>query len=381
MKNRLSLVLGVLLLTALGWATWQAVRPTPPEPVYARNPLSYWLTNFSVFRVDTNLRVLHVNIEPPQRLFHDTNAVPFLINALKRDNWIGAAVYRKQVWPNLPPAIREHVSPPPPGDPYVRRTAATFLLQFGPLAKPAIPSLIRALKDEDDWQVRTDAAILLGWIGEGNGAAVAALAGAFEDTDLRRGGNLKTIRFFYQFTAKSLCQLDPEAAAEELMAALNSKNTNLLTEMVRESAACGLGQIGEGNEPILTALTNALSDPNRRVRGQATNALQRFDPEAAAKARVFLRIDPEEAVKQMKALKGDMNIDVRQRAAEVLGDSGKGNVAVEGALIEALSDRALLVRRAATNALWHLAPAAAAKAGIKPRSPPAGRSALLDQAR
>jgi hypothetical protein len=226
MKNRLHHVLGVMLLAALGWAVWQARQPRPREPVYAGNPLSYWLTNFSVIRVDTNLSVLHVNIKPPRSLFHDTNAVPFLIKALKRDNWIGAAVYRKQVWPKLPPAVQSHLPPPPPDDSVIRRTAATFLLRFGPLAKPAVPSLIMALKDDDDWQVTTDAAILLGQVGEGNRAAVAALTEAFEDKDRRARprATLKTVRMFYQVVAKSLCQLDPEAAAKELMAALNDKD-------------------------------------------------------------------------------------------------------------------------------------------------------------
>jgi HEAT repeat protein len=341
------LVPGILLVAIFAGLCW-LIPGRAPEPAYGGKPLSYWLTN----AVDRTLNL-------------DSNAVSFLIKALKRDSWTGAAVYRKQVWPKSPPAIQKVLPPPPPDHPLIRRMAVTFLLQLGPLAKPAVPSLIRALRDDDDWQVRRDAAILLGQIGEGNGAAVAALAGAFDDANLRRGGNLKTIRFFYQVTAKSLCQLDPEAATKELMAALNSKDSNLLTEMVRESAAWGLGQIGQGNEPILTALTNALRDRNWRVRDQATNALQRLDPAAAAKARVFLRIDPEEAVKQIKALRGDMNIDVRQRAAEVLGASAKGNFVVVGALNEALSDRALLVRKAATNALWHLAPAAAAKAGAE----------------
>ncbi len=362
MKNRLLVPLSVLLLAIAG-GLWMWVPSGPPEPVYDGKPLTYWLgRNLGSSRP---IKSRGLDRSAARQIAEDSNAVPFLIQALKRDSWIGAAVYRKQVWPKLPPAAREHMPFPSFGDPAVRQNAAAYLVQLGPLAKPAVPSLIRALKYEDDWQVRTDAAFLLGWIGNGNEEVVAALAEACEDTDLRRGGNLKTIRYFYQFTAKSLCQLDPEAAAKGLMAVLNSKDTNLLSEMVRESAACGLGQIAQGNKPVLTALTNALIDPNCRVRGQATNALQRFDPEAAAKARVFLRIDPEEAVKQMTALREDTYIDVRQRAAEVLGDSGKGDVAVLAALSEALSDRALLVRRAATNALWHLDPAAAAKAGVK----------------
>jgi hypothetical protein len=99
-------------------------------------------------------------------LLADSNAVPFLIKALKRDSWIGAAVYRKQVWPKLPPAIQSHLPPPPPADIiWLRENAAKFLDRMGPMAEPAIPALIQALKEDDDLTVREFAAAALGNIG------------------------------------------------------------------------------------------------------------------------------------------------------------------------------------------------------------------------
>jgi hypothetical protein len=192
--KRLPVVLGILLVAAVGWATWQALRQTrQTKPVYNGKPLSCWL---SWFATDYSLPESH-------SLFQDTNAVPFLIKALKRDSWFGAAIYRKQVWPKLPQPIQKHL-PRPADNHSIRTHAADLLAGMGLVAKPSIPSLIRALKEDDDSVVRLYAAMALGYIGIRDSNVVTALIGALNDKDA----------MVRQFATTALDQLDPKAAAK-----------------------------------------------------------------------------------------------------------------------------------------------------------------------
>jgi HEAT repeat protein len=284
-KKRLYLVLGVLLIAAVGGAAWQALRPVPkptPEPGYhgfvflprANNgpqlrvlssvpeshPLSFWLTNEVI--IPDKLRV------------GDSNAVPFLVRALKRDSWFGAAVYRKQVWPHLPTEIQKHL-PPPPVDNQAskaRATAAELLGQMGPMAKPAIPALIRTSRGDDNRWVRENAALALGNLGGGDRAAMAALTEAFSDKD--EGVRLTLINFI-------LPQMDPEAATEAAVRMLKDTNAN-----VRQLAVSVLGQVGKKHVNAIAALVEALENKEYSIRAAATNLLWWEDPEAAAKAGV-----------------------------------------------------------------------------------------------
>ena len=53
---------------------------------------------------------------------------------------------------------------------------------IGSGAKDAVPALMQALKDQDEW-VRGNAARALGWIGSGAKDAVPALIQALQDQD------------------------------------------------------------------------------------------------------------------------------------------------------------------------------------------------------
>ena len=215
MKNRLYLILGALLLAAVGWAAWQALRPLPREPVYDEKPLSYWLTNGSGNTIFSGRLTPAETEEPPfsmreryshywpQSLIADPNAVPLLIKALKRDGWILAAYYRKRVWPTLPAAIK-HNLPPPPDNLEIRRGAANVLLRMGPMAKPAVPTLIRAFKEEDDAYTKLmEAETLRRLGGAGNSAFIAEMTEALKD-------NNRDVRWH---ATNYLWRLDPEAAA------------------------------------------------------------------------------------------------------------------------------------------------------------------------
>jgi hypothetical protein len=124
-----------------------------PEPVYEGHTISYWLSNSEAFfSGGTGL---------PQALLNDSNAVPVLVEALKRDSRLGA---------------------PPPGDNLViRYRAAIALGAMRQVAKPAIPALVQALKEEESLSVRGAEAEALGHIGKGDSNAAALLVKALKD--------------------------------------------------------------------------------------------------------------------------------------------------------------------------------------------------------
>src|SRR5205823_4227922 len=84
----------------------------------------------------------------------------------------------------------------------VRRLAALALGEIGPAARPAIPSLIKALRADKDYRVRFHAAEALGRMGPEAKVAIPALREALKD-DRPEVSNA---------AAETLKKIDPEAA-------------------------------------------------------------------------------------------------------------------------------------------------------------------------
>jgi hypothetical protein len=211
MKNRIYLVSGVLLVVAAGWVLWSlGASRLPPEPVYNGKRLGYWLDHPPPPPPVGSIRVESYGDDPSawqMQVQKDSNAVPFLILALKRDRWLGAALYRKWLWPKLPASARAHL-PMPADDKWRRGEAAGFLGGMGglgPAASPAIPALARALREDDSPTVRHAAVWPLHNLGrsDGKATATAALSAALTDKDysVRRAAT------------NALLVLNPEAAA------------------------------------------------------------------------------------------------------------------------------------------------------------------------
>jgi hypothetical protein len=182
MNKRLYIVLGILLIAAFSWAISQAVRQ-PREPVFDGKPLRYWLGARAPQPITLSnglawQRSYSAWLEQDTK---DSDAVPFLIQVLKRDRWLGAAYYRKRLWPKLPPSLQKRLPRPPAGNSDARRNAAMLLAGMGPIAKSSVPTLIQALKVEEDTDVRVFDAFALGCLGKGNKSAVAALRQATND--------------------------------------------------------------------------------------------------------------------------------------------------------------------------------------------------------
>jgi HEAT repeat protein len=318
--KRWPVVGGVLLVAALGWAAWQTLRQ-PREPIYEGETLSYWLSRNAY--TPTHFR---------QSVLSDSNVVPFLVTALTRDAPAIASAYRKG-FSNLPEWI-ERLLPAPSRDyARVRRGAAAYLRELGPVAKPAIPDLIRTLKEHATRDARSCAAMALGGIGKGDSSVTVALIGALKDTnwwvrsDATRAlgqigeGNRSAITALTEAFMDKKSMLQSEAA--EALGSIGKGDSNVLTTMLevlgdtnqymRKLAASALGRVGEGNKSVIVAVTGALKDKDTEVRTSAVSALASIG-----------KGDSDAAMALSEALKDD-DPDVRINAALVLCNIEEGN--------------------------------------------------------
>jgi HEAT repeat protein len=374
MKNRLYFVCGALLVAAvvglLWWSPW-----TQPEPIYGGKPVSYWCYWCGLD---------NPGAQPPGSLIEDTNAVAFLIRSLRQDRWVGAAIYRKQLWPILPPFIKIRL-PHPINDPGSRIGAANILSTMGPTAKSAVPALVRTLRGDDDVSVRLEALFALTRVGKGDGFVLTVVLEAMGDKE-------RVVRKYAAYALALIGEGD-ESAVVALTRALKDTDRD-----VRLAAVDALDRTGKGSSASAAALTAALVDEDIYVRMAAVRALLRADPEAAAKAGIsvltlvrwladataLVRITAinglgqvgegdESAVAALVGALKDTDGNVRRAAVDALGSIGKGgSIADETTVIAmtgALLDRELAVRQTATNALLKLGPEAAAGTGVKPPSP------------
>jgi HEAT repeat protein len=319
MRKRVRITLAVLLVAVAGGVAWQALRQ-PRQPVYDGKPMRYWMAQHlgPIWVTDDILPGDSVDPSSPhvhvwvRQLLSDSNAVPFLVGALKRDSWVGAGVYRKWLWPKLPAAAKRHL-PQPFGDYNARAHAAMLLGGMGPLAKPAIPALVRMLKEGDEYSAGSWAVEALGRLGQGDEAVVAALSNVLTDKNF----------FVRRSATNALLTLAPETALQMRVSvpALIQTLKGSVDDNVRMQAAWTLTILGKGNRSAIAALTDALKDKNPRTRVLAARALDGMGVE-------------------------------------------KGDMAATTALVEALGDKNVWVREWATNALRKINPEAAAKAGV-----------------
>ena len=270
MRNRVYLVGGLLLVAALGWAGWHAL-PLPrrtPEPVYDGNPLS-----------DILVLAIRPGTVPPtlETLLRDTNAVPFLIRTLKRDSWFGAPYYRKWLWPKLPPSIQKRLPPPPEYRPIRRGAAAELLARMGSIAKPAVPVLILALKEDDEY-VSERAALALGDLGDGDESAVVALTKALSDARLLRVRGAAVV---------ALNKIDPGAPARAVPSLVHMASNADWHR--RSSAITALGYIDSESARIVPVLIKGLYDPSPFVRYSALRALGELGPSAKSASPALLK--------------------------------------------------------------------------------------------
>jgi HEAT repeat protein len=163
-------ILLAALLVILGGLTWVILRSG--EPVYRGKPISRWINEVGVF----------ANPPAPSLPLLDSNAVPFLVEALQRQDGQLRRVYLR-IWNKLPSKVQNRLPQPVPGW-AIRANAAALLGTIGKDARPAIPALIHALKTDKVDLVRQFSAKSLAQIGARDKLVMEALAeAAAKDTE------------------------------------------------------------------------------------------------------------------------------------------------------------------------------------------------------
>jgi HEAT repeat protein len=283
----------------------------------------------------------------------DTNVIPGLVELLRtRDSF-----FRKQAWlllRKLPPPLRRSLAPrfPPPAAEYVRETAAHGLGLLGPLAREAIPDLIRALRDREG-RVSVEAAGTLSRIGP---AALPALNAALHDHDAR-------VR---QAVINALTQMNPETrlALPGLVQKLDDPD-----ERVRSSAAYALTTMGL---PGTFALIGVADRGNTDAGNAASNMLaSSYLTIRSAESALYLMTQDASPARRLRAVKalaripaaGDLAVDtaihlledpaeeVRLGAIEALGAMGSRSRSGVPQLVQLTASAPESIRIAARQAI------------------------------
>jgi hypothetical protein len=99
MKRRNLLLIGlpaVILPIGLAALVLRPHSPKVPDPVYDRHPISYWVDPSFWPKIGGDVMTPH-----PAAGSLDTNALPYLIQALKQRDGVVRTAYN-QLWPHLP---------------------------------------------------------------------------------------------------------------------------------------------------------------------------------------------------------------------------------------------------------------------------------------
>jgi hypothetical protein len=118
-----------LLAIVLGLAVIFFIVSSNPEPSYAGHPLSYWLESPETDETQQAIKAI------------GTNAIPFLLDWLRYEPPVWTTKLASLPIPHLSTWFWEHV-----GQPKTLKVMVGFGI-FGTNAAPAIPELIRTMKD------------------------------------------------------------------------------------------------------------------------------------------------------------------------------------------------------------------------------------------
>jgi HEAT repeat protein/GTPase SAR1 family protein len=213
-------------------------------------------------------------------------------------------------------------------DSNVRFNAAMALGELGQGSEVVIQALLTLLRDENSY-VRSNAASTLGKLGQGSEAVIQALPTLLRDED-------SNVRFNAAMALGELGQ-GSEVVIQALLTLLRDENS-----YVRSNAASTLGELGQGSEAVIQALPTLLRDEDSNVRFNAVSALGKLGQGSEA------------VIQALLTLLRDENPDVSKRAAMALGELGQGSEVVIQALLTLLRDENPDVSKRAAMALGEL---------------------------
>jgi HEAT repeat protein len=271
-----------------------------------------------------------------------------------------------------------------------RRLAAIFLGLLGRQARPAVPALLAALKD-DDAEVRGAAAVAL-WRVDQSEAGLPVLLGDLKNPDkaihvkaasyLGLIGEPAVPTLLQALEAKesharlhailALGHIGPKAKAAipTLVDYLNNREAMRKEPGHYQHAAAALARIDPDVKAVVPMLLKRLEDKDYTVRLAAVSSLGRLGPHAGEAVPALVKLAEsadylgalaanslwqvskhEAAVPALSRHLKDADRNAREAAAESLGNIGPDAKASIPALTEALKDEDAAVRQAAGAAL------------------------------
>lgn len=406
------LVLGTAVFLGV---IWRGSQPEP-EPLYHGQPLKYWADTLRHPDIHKRLRAAQVlgslgddarpatpalvlalqDTDPGIRWQaarslarlgeHTDEAAPVLVQCLAiRLTRLEAAQLLVKIGPDAVPALCQTLDDPRSA---IRQPAVEVLRDLGPAAIRAFLHLVVVLGEDPNPQLRREAAIALGRLG--NAAAASYLIDRLDDPDERvrqavaealvllGGPALPAIGEAFQ-AGKSraalawvLAHIGPPARNTEpiLIPALADPDPQVRQQSARAVVLIGgdvrpclpillaalqdrsfrwdaLGALVKVGAPAVPAMLPALRDPDEIVRGDVARALGQLGPAA------------KEAVPALAGALGDDDRSVRREAVAALGRIGADAKIVLPAMIVLCKDADPLNRGEVAIALALLGPAAA----------------------
>ena len=358
-------LLGVAgLLAGVGWVILR-----PHEPFFQGKPLSFWFRQAA-----QNGDLWQENSKPTAELAVrslGSNAVPLLVEmaSTKFAGWrilwratFGASLVQMA----LDPQCSFLHLPVLPADQKQQIAFWGFKL-LGPQASSAVPALARLLQDEDS-QVRQDAAICLSELGPAARPAVPALAATLTaNQDVARPEAAAR-----QLAAFALGQIGSPSAIPQLCRATNDpapivglaaewalmkiRNESPLPFIERLKDTSNptnwhevnwlVQNLGSNAQPAIPLFLAAMNNADKRIQNHAIAALGN------------LRLQPEICVPAIIPFLHSTNTGLRQTALWSLGAYGTNAAPALAEIVRCLKDSDSWARQQATNALRLLNPTA-----------------------
>lgn len=320
----------------IGYTLWD-----PNEPRYKGVRLTAWLRDYDVPSEPSDARPRPEAEKALQEI--GPSAAPYIIRELKADDSSLKRYYRA-IFPKIPSWLRKILGNP--NGLFVAGSGARAFLAIGGSAKP---TLIKALKDESA-TVRSAAAQAAFGIGRYRGAdlhdALPILIESLKDSD----ANVR----IWSVSAIGTLGPDAHAAVPGLIPLLSDPETGRQPGsrvFVRSATARVLGKIGPDAKNAIPSLKTLLADSEAYNRSLAAIALWRIDSDVTNTLPVLIQ--------------GLSQLDAHWELVEALTEMGSRAKDAFPALAEQLNQKPQPDDWMITNALLHIDPEAAAKAGIK----------------